>query len=590
MTISSPVSDVTYAGTNTTAVYAFTWQIAQASELVVETSVPATGVITPLVLGVDYTVSGVGIQTGGTITLTAGNLPIGTSLFICSEPAEVQDLLLTQNGPMDPVAVMAALDYLTRCVQATRRVANNALRFPLVESLSGLNSTLPCAAQRASLYPVFDPFGNITVTGANPAVSFQASVLNVSALKNLVAPVAGTVYATNGYYTAGDGGGATYFWNAADSRTDNGGSIIQLTAGGVGRFNLIYSYSINVLWFGAHGNGATNDDTPIANAIAALPANGGRLYFPNTGSSYITSATINVSALTGCVIEGDSRNGTQIVNSTNGVNIITCGQQNVVRRLSITAAGTGVLGCVYVHSANNCTVEECDFVNAGGSAVYNPSSGNSSGLSVVNCFFNGCATGVNSSGNMTSVISCIFVTCTVGINYAQSTGCLMMGCNFTGSVTNDITLSFTSGGVSIISCKLTGTGISSTGTGSFVVKSSPGPINCNSYTPTQCDLVGTGQTVSNLANGGGNRSSFLTTTGTLTYTSIAANTTQVQTMALAGAIAGDRVVATPVSDPGAAFVWSAGCYANGTITVRMANVTVGAQTPAAVTWQVSAEH
>jgi hypothetical protein len=43
-----------------------------------------------------------------------------------------------------------------------------------------------------------------------------------------------------GFAAAGDGGGGLYFWNAADVTADNGGTIIQLNAGGNGRFNKLF--------------------------------------------------------------------------------------------------------------------------------------------------------------------------------------------------------------------------------------------------------------------------------------------------------------------------------------------------------------
>jgi hypothetical protein len=167
--VSSPTSATSYQGAGTTPAYPYTWGISQPSDLVCYELIVATGAITKLNLTADYTVSGVGIYTGGTVTLTAGNLPTGTSLLIASDPAQVQLLLLQQGAPFNPADLMNALDYLTREVQATRRVANNAIQIPLSESVAGLNTTLPSVALRANTFPIFDNAGNITVSASDIA-------------------------------------------------------------------------------------------------------------------------------------------------------------------------------------------------------------------------------------------------------------------------------------------------------------------------------------------------------------------------------------------------------------------------------------
>ena len=60
---------------------------------------------------------------------------------------------------------------------------------------------------------------------------------SIAALKALAAPATSVTYLVRGFTAAGDGGGGFYWWNAADNTADNGGTVIQLNAGGVGRFN-----------------------------------------------------------------------------------------------------------------------------------------------------------------------------------------------------------------------------------------------------------------------------------------------------------------------------------------------------------------
>lgn len=81
---------------------------------------------------------------------------------------------------------------------------------------------------------------------------------------------------------------------------------------GVGRTVLIGDgiSPINVMAFGAKGDGVTDDTAAIASAIAAIPATGGQLYFPP--GKYITSGGFNITVPTVIFGAGQaSRDNTQ---------------------------------------------------------------------------------------------------------------------------------------------------------------------------------------------------------------------------------------------------------------------------------------
>lgn len=166
MTVPTTTSAVSYTGTGATSVFPFSWEIAQAADLVIYQKSLA-GALTKLTLTTDYTVSGAGVFTGGNVTLVAGNLASGVGLFIASDPEQIQQLLLQQGAAFNPADLMNALDLLTREVQANRRLINLSLHFPVVEALDGLTNTLPIASLRANTIPFFDADGNATVIGAS---------------------------------------------------------------------------------------------------------------------------------------------------------------------------------------------------------------------------------------------------------------------------------------------------------------------------------------------------------------------------------------------------------------------------------------
>lgn len=250
MTVPTTTSAVAYTATGVTASFVYTWAIADQSDLVVYTITQSGTVLNALALTTDYTVTGVGVFTGGTVTLTAGNPTAGTLVFIASDPAEIQQLLLTQGQAFSPSEIMAALDLLTREVQATRRIANVGIRIPVAESQSGFDMVLPTAAVRAGATVGFDAAGDLTLSSLSPAVTSFTSAATIVALKALTVPANGTIVATAGYFTAGDDGNGTYVYVAADARTANNGTIIQPNVGS-GRWNLLWTGWLRTAQFGA---------------------------------------------------------------------------------------------------------------------------------------------------------------------------------------------------------------------------------------------------------------------------------------------------------------------------------------------------
>lgn len=295
MTVNATTSAVLIPGTGTTATLPFGWQIAQASDLIVMTQVVATGVITTLALGTGYTVNGAGIATGGTVTLTAGNLATGVNAFIASDPAELQLLLLSQANNANQADLMAALDLLTRMVQATRRVANNALQIPLVESLAVLNTTFPAAAERANLFPAFDSLGNVIVSPGPTGTGVPISAAMVPVVQ---APTLAAGRLALGISAAMDPVVTASTLALARAAMGPWGDAVSTATGALTSrtFADRFAEVVDVRDFGAVGNGATDDHAAFVAAVSRLVAiGGGTLVIPP--GNYVNSATVAIAGV-----------------------------------------------------------------------------------------------------------------------------------------------------------------------------------------------------------------------------------------------------------------------------------------------------
>jgi len=114
-----------------------------------------------------------------------------------------------------------------------------------------------------------------------------------------------SVVYVRGYYSDGDGGEGLFYYDANDTTsTDNGGTIIVDADGK--RWKRPVSGWVNVKWFGAKGDNASDDTLAIQSAIDSLelsltdptqarfsiPGQGGTVYFPK--GAYVITSTLRI--------------------------------------------------------------------------------------------------------------------------------------------------------------------------------------------------------------------------------------------------------------------------------------------------------
>ncbi len=93
-----------------------------------------------------------------------------------------------------------------------------------------------------------------------------------------------------GYLAIGDGGEGHFYWDSLKTDADNDGTIIKVNTVATGRWRRLYDGKLNVKWFGAKGDGVSDDTNSIQHAINTSSGLSQTLYMPS-GSYRIASYT-----------------------------------------------------------------------------------------------------------------------------------------------------------------------------------------------------------------------------------------------------------------------------------------------------------
>ncbi len=195
MTVSSTTTKVSYSGDTSTAVFAYTFKVFNASELVVITRVNATGAETTETLNTAYIVDGVDNANGGNVTFkyNTGNPSdpnysvtdfrpqTGETLVIKRVVGLTQLTDYTPNDPFPAEVHEESLDKLTFMSQQQQEEIDRSFKF--AETDAG-TASIPVASVRANKYLAFDAEGNVVAAQGSTsdviASTFGASLIDDS--------------------------------------------------------------------------------------------------------------------------------------------------------------------------------------------------------------------------------------------------------------------------------------------------------------------------------------------------------------------------------------------------------------------------
>ncbi|RLA19271.1 MAG: hypothetical protein DRQ56_05765 [Gammaproteobacteria bacterium] len=166
MTITTETSAVSYDGDNVQLVFPYLFKILEEGHMQVFID---GAIVEPNDATYPYQVNGAGDNAGGDITFTLNPPPVGEDNVVLarSVPA-TQEIDYTPYDDFPAETHERGLDKLTMLIQQALDLADTAMTVPAIELSLGLNTQYPPAAERALKYPVFDAFGNITVTEVEP--------------------------------------------------------------------------------------------------------------------------------------------------------------------------------------------------------------------------------------------------------------------------------------------------------------------------------------------------------------------------------------------------------------------------------------
>ena len=247
MTVSSTNTRNSYSGNGSTTVFAYTFKIFDDDDITVIIRTDSTGAETTKTKTTHYSVSGVGVASGGNITF--GSAPAsGETVVLLRTTARTQTTDYTPNDPFPAATHEDALDKLTFMVQELEETVGRSLKVSKTNVIATSEFTTS-AADRANKLLSFDGSGDLTVTeGKVDTVTASVSAVSAggsptasatyTASSGALALAFGLVTGNTG--ATGNSAGLQMTFNNSTSDADPGGGKVALNNGTLGSVSEIY--------------------------------------------------------------------------------------------------------------------------------------------------------------------------------------------------------------------------------------------------------------------------------------------------------------------------------------------------------------
>jgi len=165
MTISTTTIKNSYSGNGSTSAFTYTFKITSENDVQVIVR-SSTGAETLKTKTTHYTVLGVGNANGGTITFTAGNIPITTQTVILRRSTpQTQELDLIENSDLPSDSIENSYDKLTSITQELQEQIDRSIKLSRTNTIASTEFTVG-STDRANKILAFDGNGEISVTQA----------------------------------------------------------------------------------------------------------------------------------------------------------------------------------------------------------------------------------------------------------------------------------------------------------------------------------------------------------------------------------------------------------------------------------------
>lgn len=214
MTVSSETFKVTYAGNGSTTSFSTSFTFSSNDEISVTLVTNSTGAETDWTLGTQYTLTGAGTGSAGTLTVDTSPSDYtpasGTTLVIQLAPALTQTTSLPRGGTVSPKDTLEPMhDKRVRQLLSIKEILDRAIKVPIGETSGG---TLPVAALRADKALIFDDSGVLDVSdddyndqATDAAASATAAASSATAAASSATTAASSATTSTNYATKVDG-------------------------------------------------------------------------------------------------------------------------------------------------------------------------------------------------------------------------------------------------------------------------------------------------------------------------------------------------------------------------------------------------